>query len=765
MQAYALGLRQSAAESLDDGQSRYVPSSVYSGPGPIDDSPAIGNTQSFMSGALRGPFTDEQPTPRFAPPMPKQSRNSTLLNINDPVAMHLLAETAMSDSRDFEVLSFEEMDQLKRERASLRSKVDTTKRRLALETKLRDAAQSLNRLYSVRDKHDSRGGSPKNKRRSFLGNHRTSGAEMVSRADDEYAASNKKVQDLTQELSQQERELERVQMRILQHTAGILQMTHKGLKKNLRQSELPRSPESMTSQPNGRMSGVPGIEDFDERSLYQVPDYVTEFGSASHGLGRSKRGSKDPIEDIAARLQEVNSRLHTMINQSGTQAHFDPPPQPTDGDLAGRIGAQIQAHLGYLSQGLDAMEAVQAQSKDTDQDSALNHQEQLEDVNMRLHDMLQRTNSVSQSPIIPQDEPRGKDLPSQLAFSFSIIDRLNSRVETLLEQKAILTRQIQQQRELNNKSDSQRDATIHNLMDEIEQHKQTHATNEEDSRRFQEQINLLLEQLDMAKQESMLLEQQRGASDRQAEDAAAPFLQKISLLETAKAAAETDLAKSRDEIKELESEVVRAQTELTMVKAELDGAYGTRAQRAADVSMNPAIQKEIDSLNAHNRDLENQLDFLKNQHETKGVGSAELQNKVNTLQQELKATLEEYEIMTKQSIEDEKERERLEEQVDAFQQRCETLESQLNEEKVKWLGAKAGLPTETTSTMVLKNEFKKMMRETRAENLKTIKAEQEERRRLEGIIKGLRKDLQQRQSQKDVSSSENAISSGNVPIS
>lgn len=67
MQAYARGLRQSAAESLDDGQSRYVPSSVYSGPGPIDDSPAIGNTHSFMSGALRGPFADEQPTPRLAP--------------------------------------------------------------------------------------------------------------------------------------------------------------------------------------------------------------------------------------------------------------------------------------------------------------------------------------------------------------------------------------------------------------------------------------------------------------------------------------------------------------------------------------------------------------------------------------------------------------------------------------------------------------------------------------------------------------------------
>lgn len=88
-------------------------------------------------------------------------------------------------------------------------------------------------------------------------------------------------------------------------------------------------------------------------------------------------------------------------------------------------------------------------------------------------------------------------------------------------------------------------------------------------------------------------------------------------------------------------------------------------------------------------------------------------------------------------------------------------------------GVKASSPTETMSTMVLKNEFKKMMRETRAENLKTIRVshdmkklwailvltnsqgEQEERRRLEGIIKGLKRDLQQTNSRKDIGAVQN----------
>jgi len=202
----------------------------------------------------------------------------------------------------------------------------------------------------------------------------------------------------------------------------------------------------------------------------------------------------------------------------------------------------------------------------------------------------------------------------------------------------------------------------------------------------------------------------------------------------------------------LESEVVRAQTELTLVRAELDGAYGTRAQRAADVSMNPAVQKEIDDLHARNQELDRQLQALDTEQETKVGGTADLQNKVQALQRELKDTIEEYEVMTKQSIDDEKERDRLEEHIDALQQRCEGLESQLNEEKVKWLGAKVGSPTETTSTMVLKNEFKKMMRETRTENLKSLKAEQDERRRLEGIIKSMKKDLRHRHSEKDLPS-------------
>jgi chromosome segregation ATPase len=158
----------------------------------------------------------------------------------------------------------------------------------------------------------------------------------------------------------------------------------------------------------------------------------------------------------------------------------------------------------------------------------------------------------------------------------------------------------------------------------------------------------------------------------------------------------------------VEGDLVRLQTEVTVARAELDGAYGTRAQRAAESANHP--------------------------------NHAELQARVEKLQSELTEMIAEYEAMTKQSIEFEKEREALEKDIDGLRDRCEALETQLCDEKVRWMGAGAkspamggmspgmgpssgngDMPPQTTSATVLRNEFKKMMRDTRAENAKLLR--------------------------------------------
>src|SRR2546429_9948533 len=88
-------------------------------------------------------------------------RSSSLLDAQDPIAMHLLMETALGDSKGYRILPYDELEELKQERAALASRVDATARKLALESKLRDAAQSLNRLYTTKGGRDSGGGKHK----------------------------------------------------------------------------------------------------------------------------------------------------------------------------------------------------------------------------------------------------------------------------------------------------------------------------------------------------------------------------------------------------------------------------------------------------------------------------------------------------------------------------------------------------------------------------------------------------------------------------
>ena len=589
--------------------------------------------------------------------------------------MHLLAETAMVDSKDYEVLSFDEVEQLKKEKAFVSNRVEATRRKLALEIKVRDAAQSLNRLYtpkgrtpSINLNGEANGQSPpKSRKRNFLGS-KSSINEASHRADDEYAASTKRVEDVSQELSGLEKRLETCDLRLLRHTAGILQMTHRGLKKNVRRNQLPHSPESMTSQNRSTTYGADGLNDFDERSLYQVPDYVRDAhlsGLPPLASGLDQRA----VDDVSSRLNNLATRLHDMVTHSGPQEHFEPPPE-----IVSDKTAHVRNQLGYLEQGLNAMDAAQARMGGNTPRGEDNSG-QLQDVNIRLQDMLARTNSVSKSPVLDErSAPEGTDMQSQLIFSNEALDRLNKRIDALVEQKDILTRQIQQQRELNSKSDAQRDAKIHELTGQLDEAKRGQELGEQESQKLRMQLDQLMEQLDNAKQENMLAERQKSQG---------PDLEQLKIDLESKT---KELESHRSETERFESEIVRLTTELTMARAELDGAYGSKAQRAADVSSNPAVQKEIEDL-----------------------------------KRELKETIEDYEVMTKQSIEAEKERDKYEEKIDTLEQKCETLESQLNEEKVKWMGVKQSAPNDPTSAMVLKNEFKKMMRDTRAEQMKMYK--------------------------------------------
>ena len=775
----------------------------------------------------------------------RPSSTSQLLNMDDPVAMHLLMETAMGDSQQFQVLSYEEIDTIKKELSILATRIDGTKRKLLLETKLRDAAQSLSRLQdpTLPEMMDGSPKAGKRHRRSMMGS-RGSFSGMLNKTDDELAVSTKKCEDLAQELWHLEKRAEILQTKLLEHTAGVLQKTHKGfLEKDtssLKQAEV-----------NGHSNGQRTVDldlgqDFDERSFYQTLDVLlgpsgTKVNEVRNAFQEDFAHYDRAIFETERRLEDLNQHLRESIDQLNSQNSTEAVPPIQHSDSSREPAAALDGQLNYLEKTLSSLQRSYDATTQRLKHSTYATEEHLGDLSTRLRNIITRgfQGQESEYPLPPETSGKGPDVqmsyleagldalersvqrlsednrnmsakaanseeaehyktvlrglweilvggeeelrrqdPIQrevLSEEFSLqlfstkVQTLFARATGLQEQKEILSRQVQQQRELNTQSDSTKDAKIAEMSLEIQQTKKSLADKEKEAEEARDNLVLMTERIDTMRQEASLLEQQRGMNDNNAliaekearqeteerlfaelsekqkriaevenelaeskEDFGIANAEMLGRLEESEKrvrsltidckTAQADKDKSRNELQELEGQMIMLRTELTVAKADLDAAYGTRAERAAENAANPAKQQEYEEVTARNKDLTKELESLK-------AGNDEMSQRMHTLQRELTETIGEYETMTKSTIEFEREREQLESSLDTLRDRCEALETQLSEEKVRSLGMKSpgsvgprdSMSPGTTSTQVLKNEFKKMMRDTRAENMRALR--------------------------------------------
>lgn len=639
-------------------------------------------------------------------------------------------------------------------------------------------------------------------------------------SDGNAATSTRKCEELSKELWGLEQRTQEVQRKLLEHTAGILQVTHKGLKKNLKNSN------SQAHTTNGSSA-----LEFDDQSLYKTPELLDGFGSYTNGSSSAGLGL-DSVQGLETKVEELSGRMRAMLIQSSAEDAVDPPPLVDDAGT-GNPATSIMSHLEYIENGLDTLNSpniANSRSLEPDHSSA----QQLHELNSRLHDVLHTSGLANARP--PSLTYSNDDRDVQLTSLHNGLDNVARRMRALFDQKDILTTQIQQQRVLNSKSDSERDAHIGSLTEQLMTAQKELEASQNDCQNAKESLALEREQLDtlrhnkeegesnsnaiaerearlraeaeVARLESTMVEGQRAMdSEKQAhssraraeeevtqlksqlqefsgvhsglqdehsrlrdvhsqlqdehsrlqdghsllQDETSQHQSTISLLrnelktkedevasahshagkeiprleallvqmrtETDTKSAEENEARQRAEeessrlqaqLAEAEGEIVRVQTELTMCKAELDGGQGSRA-----------VQQQMDELNSKNLELTEELAALK-------AGppiNNDLQKRAEILEKELRETIDDYEAITKASIEMEKERERSDNIIDGLRDRCEQVETQLNEERINSLGATntRDAASETTSTMVLKNEFKKMMRDTRAENMRILK--------------------------------------------
>lgn len=845
---------------------------------------------------------------------------------SDVVSKHLLVETALLDSSKFDILAIEEVDSLKKEKQKVDARIESARRKLALESKVRDAAQSLHRLYSTK-------GRPKQpRRRSILGGgasvpegeRRGSGgsssnqSETASQAEDELTSSTRKMDELIQILVGLENRRQYIESRLLRHTAAVLQAAHSEREIESSQSLQDSGFDDDNSMPfaDGHDSGVYGGRQFHMAGL-AISTSDTEANNKS-----SQRAQDSQLSDVNMRLQLLNGQLRSLISQAkkGRSGSVDsnspddiPSAYPEDEEAAYRLNNQlehmqnsimtlVQEHkymkesregfindskhelhalegrveaannqlynlvsnspdaqnmyeirpppeitghgaseqFDYLDETLLTVEQMLQQSEHV-QDSHNYLSKEMEELRIRSdaqdakaasyettvtglweiicsNDKHRRSGNVHDNDSDDQEDDYPERVTPKEPFSLQTfstrVQHLFDRVTHLDLHTETLRRQIQQQRDLAGRAEV--DQTLSRELDKAKAREQDAIHELEDHRirveELQDQIVELEASLSEHQDDARISQTELQAKEHEHGLRAEELSTSLIAAQTAKDEAEGRLANRESEMAELESQVVLLTTELTMAKAELDGAYGSRTDRAKDVANNPEIQAQLirlDQLNRHSQSVESELEQLRQEKLAQGnemqdlmSRNQELQSRSAALETQLQATesrtatLEQelvsirenqtagarddsrmralekeladmaadYQELTRETVAVEKERERTEAIVDSLRMHVEGLQVQLGDEKSKWLGvARATTPEpgarEMTSIMVMRTEFKKMMRETRMEAVKALRvsfplclyyfkiltvslfqAEQEERRKLESQIRSLRRE-------------------------
>lgn len=133
-------------------------------------------------------------------------RTSTVLNTRDELLISLLASEAVVESRDFEIFSAEEVEELKKEEQILVSRLGAQEKKLSMEMKIRDAAVTLSKVNA---------------------SHR----KMSKQTEEQLEAANKRVDAAQKEFWRLSERANDTQKKLLQHRAGVLSFSVRRIEK------------------------------------------------------------------------------------------------------------------------------------------------------------------------------------------------------------------------------------------------------------------------------------------------------------------------------------------------------------------------------------------------------------------------------------------------------------------------------------------------------------------------------------------------------
>ncbi|KAG5970285.1 hypothetical protein E4U56_007878 [Claviceps arundinis] len=628
---------------------------------------------------------------------------SPQVDLKDPIQVHLLTETALLDSQGFEILSQEEVDELKKQAELLSQRVESTRSNLAIQCKYRDAAASMARLGQG------------------------SGADdyQSQESERERIECERKCDELASELLELEKRLLIPHRKIVEHTAAILQLTHKASKKKASQqngqslSGIPGSPESLYTYSHGRNSlDQMGDETyFDDSSGYQLDGVERARKNAIEIPLKSPIREQNQIRVELDRLREENTQLRSQtdgllqklqglnmslretivrFNPEVNDGYDEPPEIPSIPDA--KLEDLLKSQTEYLESGLVAVQAEQEYFAGGNQIG-----ERIETINLQLRDLLMMSDPHYTPTTIPSEsdvngqmaylEKSIRSVDSQLARANSSSSGANSetgpvltglwesiqrgfseakkrkddhrraraekglpeddddasddegfdtsepysleafadRVQwmhaqslTLRDQKYVLKRQIKQQRELNNKSDAEKDEELARKQEDLEQSQEMLSRAEQSATDVQRMLSDAMKELEDAR---------TAASDTV--DAAEASVQKrenrITELEEALAAAQDSLASAERDLSAARSGTSGTEEKIADMTAQMTAI--AQAKKAADERVKE-LETELAQVTA-------QLTTLTKERKTADGTTKELEKKLLDMTAQVAAVTQE----------------------------------------------------------------------------------------------------------------------------
>lgn len=649
-------------------------------------------------------------------------------NLQDPVMLHLLLETATLtgtgvDKNGYTLLTLNEVDEAKREISLTTKRITSLRKKLAMERKVQEAASNLCRLKDTGNRStvstplSGTSGHARNQSgfmmsalsspssMSSLSSVSTAHARNVSDAstltsprnapftpgpgEGDLVTSTRKCEHLTLQLYRQQALENDLRRRLLEHTVEVLKAAVKASTEDVRDGD------SSVNGGNHNKSIDHQHESSERRTKAMIRrsimvNHISELGDDSPFLDQSHNPTVDQVDqsgeqsndknealvtEIERRLHSLNDQIHTVLSEHSSSSSSN----------------GVHNELSHLEQGLDVLVQQQQQQQKKqptpvrDENSTLGPDEyHLYAINDRLSGFLASLN-------IPH--PAGKDAasastPLTINSAHRALDALEEHLTEVLSYQSTLMEQlisadIEKKSLREGRDDAKEKLSLQEA--QIEEHKTA---------------------LAQCKAENEQLSQASLGESRTEYEAKIKSLEKeLQELSDEKDELAGEFEEQQEYLNCVDKEMARLQTELTISRAELDTHIGKKGSADKERAI-AQLEEQINGANEGNTHLMDRLGLIKT---------------------ELRSVINDFSTVLSECVDSERGKLALEKELDGLNDKCEALENRLSYEKMKTTLANSDTndgsqqtPNSNSGTSVLMEQFRKIIRDTRAENKKIV---------------------------------------------